>query len=189
MPWAQEVGEHSALPRHRGWRRTGDLRADRDTGPPPARSRHARVRVPWWSPAQPSGGAPQQFCGQSRVARLRVGFRWGRRPAQQHEGIDAEQFDMSLAAGITPKAERKFPYDGSHLHRRTATPRFNHVPRVNGHAAQISIFEPNSTTALLGSPRKSAAPLALWCICAYSFSRQGALPLPMVGTTTSRERK
>lgn len=55
--------------------------------------------------------------------------------------------------------------------------------------AQISIFEPSSTTALFGSPRKSAAALALWCICAYSFSRHCAIPAPMVGTTTSRERK
>jgi len=54
---------------------------------------------------------------------------------------------------------------------------------------QISIFEPSSTTALLGRCRKSAAPLALWCIWAKSFSRQGAMPLPMVGTTVSRERK
>jgi RHH-type proline utilization regulon transcriptional repressor/proline dehydrogenase/delta 1-pyrroline-5-carboxylate dehydrogenase len=37
--------------------------------------------------------------------------------------------------------------------------------------------------------QKSAAPLALWCICANSFSRQGAMPLPMVGITVSRDRK
>jgi allantoinase len=56
-------------------------------------------------------------------------------------------------------------------------------------ARQISIFEPNSTTALFGSPRNAAAPLALWCSCANSFSRHGAMPLPSVGMTTSRERK
>ena len=55
--------------------------------------------------------------------------------------------------------------------------------------SQISIFEPNSTTELLGSFRKSAAPLALWCICANSFSRHCAMPLPMVGMTVSRDRK
>ena len=54
---------------------------------------------------------------------------------------------------------------------------------------QISTLEPSSTTALLGRPRKSAAPLALWCICANSFSRQGAMPSPSRGTTLSRERK
>ena len=54
---------------------------------------------------------------------------------------------------------------------------------------QISIFEPSSTTALFGSPRNAAAPLALWCICANSFSRHGAMPLPSVGITTSRDRK
>ena len=53
----------------------------------------------------------------------------------------------------------------------------------------ISIFEPSSTTALFGRYRKSAAPLALWCICAKSFSRQAAMPLPRVGMTVSRERK
>ena len=55
--------------------------------------------------------------------------------------------------------------------------------------ARISIFEPSSTTELFGSRRKSAAALALWCICANSFSRQGAMPLPMVGMTVSRDRK
>ena len=54
---------------------------------------------------------------------------------------------------------------------------------------QISIFEPSSTTELLGSFRKSAAPLALWCICANSFSRQVAMPPPMVGITVSRDKK
>ncbi len=54
---------------------------------------------------------------------------------------------------------------------------------------QISIFDPSSTTALLGRFRKSATPLALWCICANSFSRHGAMPLPTLGVTTSRERK
>ena len=54
---------------------------------------------------------------------------------------------------------------------------------------QISILLPSSTTALLGKFKKSAAPLALWCICANSFSRQSAMPLPIVGTTVSRERK
>jgi len=58
-------------------------------------------------------------------------------------------------------------------------------PRI----AQISILEPSSTTALFGSLRKSAAALALWCIWANSFSRQVAMPPPMVGTTTSRDRK
>ena len=54
---------------------------------------------------------------------------------------------------------------------------------------QISIFEPSSTTELLGSFRKSAAPLALWCIWANSFSRQVAMPPPMVGITVSRDKK
>jgi RHH-type proline utilization regulon transcriptional repressor/proline dehydrogenase/delta 1-pyrroline-5-carboxylate dehydrogenase len=54
---------------------------------------------------------------------------------------------------------------------------------------RISILLPSSTTELFGRFRKSAAPLALWCICANSFSRQGAMPLPMVGITVSRERK
>ena len=54
---------------------------------------------------------------------------------------------------------------------------------------QISILLPNSTTELLGKFRKSAAPLALWCICANSFSRHGAMPPPMVGITVSRDRK
>ena len=55
--------------------------------------------------------------------------------------------------------------------------------------SQISILLPSSTTELLGSLRKSAAPLALWCICANSFSRHCAMPLPMVGMTVSRDRK
>lgn len=55
--------------------------------------------------------------------------------------------------------------------------------------SQISIFDPSSTTALLGRFRKSAAALALRCICANSFSLQGAMPLPIVGITVSRERK
>ena len=54
---------------------------------------------------------------------------------------------------------------------------------------QISIFEPNSTTELLGSLRKSAAALALRCIWANNFSRQGDMPPPMVGITVSRDRK
>lgn len=54
---------------------------------------------------------------------------------------------------------------------------------------QIAIFDPSSTTALFGKYRKSAAALALWCICANNFSRQGANPPPMVGITVSRDRK
>ena len=54
---------------------------------------------------------------------------------------------------------------------------------------QISILLPNSTTALFGKFKKSAAPLALWCICANSFSRHGAMPLPRVGMITSRDKK
>ena len=54
---------------------------------------------------------------------------------------------------------------------------------------QISILLPSSTTELFGRFRKSAAPLALWCICANSFSRQTAMPLPIVGITMSRDRK
>jgi hypothetical protein len=56
-------------------------------------------------------------------------------------------------------------------------------------AVQISILEPNSTTALVGKFKNSAAALALWCICAKSFSRQGAMPPPMVGITMSRDKK
>ena len=54
---------------------------------------------------------------------------------------------------------------------------------------QISILEPNSTTALVGKFKKAAAPLALWCIWANSFSRQVAMPPPMVGITMSRDKK
>ncbi|SDO76544.1 hypothetical protein SAMN04489708_103156 [Paracidovorax cattleyae] len=53
----------------------------------------------------------------------------------------------------------------------------------------ISVFDPISTTALFGSFRKSAAELALWCICAKSFCRQTAMAAPSVGTTVSRARK
>ncbi len=54
---------------------------------------------------------------------------------------------------------------------------------------QISILEPNSTTALVGKFKNAAAPLALWCIWAKSFSRQVAMPPPMVGITMSRDKK
>ena len=39
------------------------------------------------------------------------------------------------------------------------------------------------------APGSPPPPLALWCIWANSFSRQGAMPLPSVGITTSRDRK
>ncbi len=61
----------------------------------------------------------------------------------------------------------------------------NSRPKKN----QISIFDPSSTTALFGKFKNSAAALALWCICANSFSRQGAMPWCRVGMTMSRERK
>ena len=54
---------------------------------------------------------------------------------------------------------------------------------------QISTTEPSSTTALLGRFRNSAAAVALWCMWAKSFSRQGARPEPSVGVTMSRDRK
>ena len=69
----------------------------------------------------------------------------------------------------------------------TGPPRLRRT-RTHGPSDSRS-FEPSSTTALFGSLRKSAAALALWCICANSFSRQGAMPLPMVGMTVSRDRK
>ena len=45
------------------------------------------------------------------------------------------------------------------------------------------------TTRLAGRFRKSAADEALRCMLAKSFSRHGAMPLPMVGMTMSRDRK
>ena len=54
---------------------------------------------------------------------------------------------------------------------------------------QISTFDPSSTTRFAGRLRKSAAAAALRCMLANSFSRQLAMPLPIVGMTMSRERK
>ncbi len=54
---------------------------------------------------------------------------------------------------------------------------------------QISTLDPSSTTALAGRLRNAAAPAALWCMAANSFSRHGAMPPCSVGVTTSRERK
>ncbi len=55
--------------------------------------------------------------------------------------------------------------------------------------AQISTLEPSSTTRFVGRFRKSAAEAALRCMLAKSFSRQKAMPAPMVGMTMSRLRK
>jgi hypothetical protein len=54
---------------------------------------------------------------------------------------------------------------------------------------QISILLPISTTELLGKFKKSAAELALRCICANSFSRHCAMPPATVGTMLSRDKK
>ena len=58
-----------------------------------------------------------------------------------------------------------------------------------GLTVQISTFDPSSTTRFVGRLRKSAAAAALRCMPAKSFSRQSAMPPPIVGMTMSRDRK
>ena len=56
-------------------------------------------------------------------------------------------------------------------------------------ARQISSLVPSSTMRFVGRCRKSAAPAALRCMLAKSFSRHNAMPPRSVGTTVSRLRK
>jgi hypothetical protein len=58
-----------------------------------------------------------------------------------------------------------------------------------GSPDQICTRVPNSTTALLGSRKKSTTPPALRLIAANRRSRQFAMPPPGTGTTVSRLRK
>ena len=64
-------------------------------------------------------------------------------------------------------------------------------PRSGGGLIQLSDFDLGAQLhhRVVRQVQKSAAPLALWCICANSFSRQCAMPLPMEGITVSRDRK
>jgi hypothetical protein len=87
------------------------------------------------------------------------------------------------------------PYRLRHLRTRARAPGAardrgaSGSPRRGRSRRKISILLPSSTTELLGRFRKSRRAARVWCICANSFSRHCAMPLPMVGITVSRDRK
>ena len=109
---------------------------------------------------------------QARVGRAPSRPEHGRAPSG---GSDRRERGGSGRAPGRPKPGRA-PSGGSDRRKR-------------GGSAQISTLEPNSTTRLVGRRRKSAAAEALRCMPANSFSRQSAMPPPIVGMTMSRDRK